>query len=207
MARTAADRPSTFSSANQPGQDQSNAGHSADGNRKRPSSALSMSTTPKTTRMEVDADTAGAKARLSKANQELFDLMTTYMDAKFEDLSGQMGNVQDEVIQNTNAIKILGDDVNKNKDDIEKLSSQVKDLRKEGGGTVDETRVEKIVERALDRLNEPQCSTDGARMEEMSKEIQEMKCGRGSMDFGGESTGLPDVGLGAGLLVAGREKR
>ena len=111
--------------------------------------------TPKATRMDVDsspgASSGGSgRPKLSKGNQELFELMTTYMDDKFEKMGEGLGAVRKEVKHNSEVIKDLSQEVNKNKDDIERISSQSRDLKKKNGHGV-ESDVEKIVQKVIEK--------------------------------------------------------
>ena len=168
MARTAADRPSAN---NGPAQEQEHTGAGAALTRKRTNTAgASADGKPKTSRMDTEDEPMGGRPRLSKANQELFDLMTVYMDQKFENMGARFDSVKEEVTQNTGAIKMLATEVGKNKTDIVKINSQLKDMKKkDGGGLAEEARIEKIIEKVLDKRS----PVRGEAMREEVKKIND----------------------------------
>ena len=150
MARTAADRPTATSTPVSATTRDTTSRESLC--RKRSIGTSKEETDPKSSRMDRDEpmqEEAG-KSKLSKANLELYEMMRQYMDQKFEGLGDRVDRVKDEVSHNTQAINGLASEVNKNKDDIEKMSSQIRDLKKKSGG-VDEQKVERMIERAVER--------------------------------------------------------
>ena len=157
MARTAADRPSAsqqhqFSSPTDKTTTPAG-GQPAGPNRKRPSTSTPRDMA-KNSRMDVDiSPSAGSRPKLSKSNQELFDLLSTYMDDKFEDLAGRVDNIRGDVAQNSVAIGELRDGVDRNRDEIEKIQGQIKDIKKKSTHVQDDTKIERMIDRALEKRN------------------------------------------------------
>lgn len=180
MARTAADRPGE-GNGERVTKTQAEA-QAATATRKRQSSVGEQAGS-KAGRMDVDEVPAGnGRPKLTRANQELFDMMSTYMDTKFESLQDGMDGVKEEVKQNTGALRNLSKDVHKNRDDIEKLSSQVRDLQKKGGSQ-DAATVEKMVQKALEKHNVLGAGGVPEEVKKIAEELRSIK--RGSTGDGG----------------------
>ena len=138
----------------------------------------------KATSMDIDSGDGGGtppsastslRPKLTKANQELFDLMTTYMDGKFDSLEGRVDGVRDEVIQNSEAIKDLSEDVHRNRYDIDSLSSQIKDLRKKNGSrVVEDAKIKKLVDKTIEKHRD-EISDEVGRMADEIKSLHSLK--------------------------------
>ena len=121
----------------------------------------------------VESQTIGGRPRLSKSNKQLFEMMRALMDEKFDALGGQLEDIKSEVSHNSREIANLGAGVARNRADVEKVNAQISDLKRSGG--VDEGRIEKIVERVLEKKADPGL---GREMDKLSMEVQLLKGSR-----------------------------
>ena len=100
---------------------------------------------------EMDLPLPPTKPRLTKANQDLFEMMRSLMDEKFDSLGTQLREIRGEVGLNSNSIKAINDTVKSNRKDIDNIKGHIRELRK---GETDEAKIEQIMERTLARKTE-----------------------------------------------------
>ena len=128
--------------------------------------------------------------RLSRSNQNLFEMMKSLMDDKFDALGFRLDDIKADVAQNAKKIDNLEDGVAKNRTELDKVCGQVRDLKKKGSD-MDPDKIEKIVERVLEKRvgDRPESN---ARVENLTKEVEKLKkggaseAGRGSAEDAGQ---------------------
>lgn len=179
MARTAADRPGE--SKQKQACDES--GRSLAG-RKRSSGTVQQEMSQKTSGMEevVEVEPVAERAsetapKLSRENQDLLNLMRAYMDQKFDGLGAE---IKGEVEKNTNGVVAITREVRSNRDDINKISDQVRQLS-ERDLCADESKIEGVVRKIVSE-RDAAGGTVGEEVRKIAEELETLK-DRGGVDM------------------------